>query len=280
MIQEIFQGFCMALADSVPGVSGGSIAFIMGFYKKFITSLNHPFENRHFLIQLGIGWVIGMTCSVFILSSVFETHIYAISSLFLGFICFAILLLFLQNKTLLNKNKKALIFMILSILLVVGISYLNTKNHAIVDLTKLSPPTMIYIFLSGAIAISAMVLPGLSGSTLLLILGLYLPIIQEIKNILTFDFSNILALLIFGAGVLFGIVFFVRFVKICLVRFYVQTLYAIIGLMIGSLYAIILGPTTLKMPQSAMNLETFQIVFFLTGSILVILLEIYRRKTK
>lgn len=280
MIQKLFQGFCMALADSVPGVSGGSIAFIMGFYKKFITALNHPFENIHFLIQLGLGWIIGMACSVFILSSIFETHIYAISSLFLGFICFAILLLIVQNKNLLQKNKKSMLFMILGILLVVWIAYLNTKHHTVIDLTRLSPPTMIYIFLSGAIAISAMVLPGLSGSTLLLIFGLYLPIIQGVKSILTLHFSSLFGLLIFGTGVLFGIVFFIRFVKICLDTFYTQTLYAIIGLMIGSLYAIVLGPTTLKVAQPAMNLETFQILFFLIGSILVVLLEVYRRKTK
>ena len=93
-----FRGFCMALADSVPGVSGGTIAFILGFYDKFVTSLNNIiFGNKKekkeavfFLIKLGIGWIIGMLIATLVLTSLFEKHIYAISSLFLGFIIFSI----------------------------------------------------------------------------------------------------------------------------------------------------------------------------------------------
>ena len=81
----------MALADSVPGVSGGTIAFILGFYDDFINSLNtlvskDPWEEKKkaliFLIKLGFGWVVGLGLSVVFLSSIFNDHIYAISSLF------------------------------------------------------------------------------------------------------------------------------------------------------------------------------------------------------
>ena len=94
MIKEAIGGFCMALADSVPGVSGGTVAFIMGFYDQFIGSVHDlafgKMEDKKkaiaYLIKLGIGWIIGMGLAVVILSALFESHIYVVSSLFIGFI--------------------------------------------------------------------------------------------------------------------------------------------------------------------------------------------------
>lgn len=115
-----FRGFCMALADSVPGVSGGTIAFILGFYDKFVTSLNNIiFGNKKekkeavfFLIKLGIGWIIGMLIATLVLTSLFEKHIYAISSLFLGFIIFSIPFIIKEEKNCLKNNHKNIMFLI------------------------------------------------------------------------------------------------------------------------------------------------------------------------
>ena len=82
-VLNMFNGFCMALADSVPGVSGGTIAFLLGFYDKFINSLDDLFRGNMkakknaliFLIKLGIGWVIGFLASATILSGLFTTKI-------------------------------------------------------------------------------------------------------------------------------------------------------------------------------------------------------------
>jgi Predicted membrane protein len=97
-IIQFIRGFCMALADSVPGVSGGTVAFLLGFYDQFIDSIDDLITGNmekkktafFFLIKLGIGWVTGMVLAILILANVFESHIYAISSLFIGFIIFAI----------------------------------------------------------------------------------------------------------------------------------------------------------------------------------------------
>ena len=104
-IVNILHGFCMALADSVPGISGGTVAFILGFYDEFINSVNSLISKGHnkkkaikFLIKLGIGWAIGMSISSVILSSLFEKHIYSVSSLFIGFIVFAIPLIVRDEK--------------------------------------------------------------------------------------------------------------------------------------------------------------------------------------
>lgn len=264
----------MALADSVPGVSGGTVAFLLGFYDEFINSLNYLIkgckEERikaiKFLIKLLIGWVVGMALAVSILANVFDQGIYKISSLFLGLVITSIPIMIMEEKKNL-KNKKNMLFMIPGILLVVVLSIIKVTKG--LDLQNLNLGMIIYIMISGMLAISAMVLPGISGSTLLLSFGLYIPIITAIKNLLHFDFSGFSLLLIFGIGVLLGIFVSIRGIKKVLEKYRSQTLYVIIGMMIGSLYAIIVGPTTLKVPKEAMNFHNFSIIYFLIGILIV-----------
>lgn len=277
-----FRGFCMALADSVPGVSGGTIAFILGFYDKFVTSLNNIiFGNRKekkealfFLIKLGIGWILGMIIATLVLTSLFEKQIYAVSSLFLGFIIFSIPLIIKEEKSCLKGKYKNIIFLILGIIIVSLITYFNpvSKGEGI-NITNLNFGLVIYIFICAMIAISAMVLPGISGSTLLLIFGLYMPIMSAIKNFIHLDFSYFKVLFIFGLGVLTGIILVIKLIKAALEKYRSQTVYMIIGLMIGSLYAIVMGPTTLEVSKSAMNLSNFNIIWFIVGGIIIFVLE-------
>ena len=281
LIMNFIQGFCMALADSVPGVSGGTIAFVLGFYDKFIGSLDNLFRGNleekksalKFLIKLGIGWVIGFGIAATILANLFNTQIYAMSSLFIGFIIFAIPLVIYEEKDALKSNYKNIIFAILGIALVVAITLLTSSNGQAVDINNLNIGTIIYVFIAAAIAISAMVLPGISGSTLLLIFGLYIPIMGAIKEFLHFNFSYLPILIIFGLGIIAGIVFFVRLIKKCLENYRGAAIYAIIGMMIGSLYSIIQGPTTLSEPQAAMTFGTFNILFFIIGILILVALQ-------
>lgn len=273
-----FRGFCMALADSVPGVSGGTIAFVLGFYDRFIKSLNDIiFGNKKermeaigFLIKLGIGWVIGMILATLILTSLFENHIYAVSSVFLGFIAFSIPFIIKEEKKCLKGEYKNIVFSIIGILIVFLISYFNPASGGSgVNIGSLSLGLGIYIFLVAMIAISAMVLPGISGSTLLLIFGLYIPIMNAIKEFLHFNFKYVPALFIFGFGVISGIILIIRLIKMALEKHRSKTVYLIIGLMIGSLYAIVMGPTTLESAKDPLSLSTFSIVFFLLGCFII-----------
>ena len=287
IIMRFVQGFFMAAADSVPGVSGGTIAFLLGFYDEFINALDDLFKGKLsekkkallFLIKIGIGWVAGFVICALLLVKLFDKKIYGLSSLFLGFIIFAIPLVIIEEKEVLKGKYKNIIFSILGMALVVGISLLNTKS-GLVDvgnITHLTIPLAIYIFLTGAIAITAMVLPGISGSTLLLIFGLYMPIMTAVKKVLSFNFSYALPLLIFLAGILVGIVTFVRLIKKSLVKYRSQTIYTIIGMMLGSLYAIVQGPTTLKVPQPAMTFSTFSIVWFIIGALIIFGLQLFKK---
>ena len=277
------RGFFMALADSVPGVSGGTIAFILGFYDKFINSLDDLVygdkEKKKtaiiFLVKLAIGWIIGFIIATLVLSSLFEKQIYKISSVFMGFIIFSIPLIIKDEKDSLKGKYKNLIFTLIGIIIVSLITYFNPMSGQgnVVDISNLNVGLCIYIFIAAMIAISAMVLPGISGSTLLLIFGLYIPIISAIKEFLHFNLSVIPVLFIFGLGIIAGIILVIRLIKICLKKYRSQTMYCIIGLMIGSLYAIIMGATTLEVPQPPMNFETFSIIYFVIGGIIIIGLE-------
>lgn len=280
-VLNMFNGFCMALADSVPGVSGGTIAFLLGFYDKFINSLDDLFRGNMkakknaliFLIKLGIGWVIGFLASATILSGLFTTKIYAMSSLFIGFIIAAIPLIVKQELDSFKGKYKNIVFAIFGLLLVVGITLLSGNSLFDVNLAKPDIFTYLYILVSASIAITAMVLPGISGSTLLLVFGLYIPIMNAIKELLSFNFSVLPVLIVFGIGILFGIVFFVKLLRIGLKKFRSQICYTIIGMMVGSLFSIVMGPTTLEEPMQMLTFKSFDILFFLIGIIIIVSLE-------
>lgn len=292
MLMRMIQGFLMALADSVPGVSGGTVAFILGFYEKFIGSLNDIMatskEKRKeaivFLIQLGIGWAGGMVLAMLFITAVFEKNIYAISSLFIGFILFAIPIIVKQEKDCLKHNYIYLVFTILGSILVVGITFFSGSslfsNGVDLSFGKFSPLTGVLIFVAGLIAISAMVLPGISGSTILMILGLYVPITMAIKDVLHLKFEYIPALVLFGLGVICGALSIVKLVKKLMERFRSQTVYCVLGLMIGSIYSICMGPTTLDVPEPPLGFKEFKILFFLLGGVIIFGLEAMKNKVE
>ena len=274
MIKEGVSGFCMALADSVPGVSGGTIAFIMGFYDQFIGSIHNLVfgdmkkkkEAFRYLVRLGIGWVLGMGIAAVLLSSLFQSHIYVVSSVFIGFIAGSIPVVIREESESFRKLQKGFLFLCIGIFLVVMITWLNGKiGMSSVNLGSISLPLAIKLFFVGMIAISAMFLPGISGSTLLLIFGMYIPVINGVKSLLSMDFSCFPSLVIFGFGVLTGAVTVVRIIQVCLERFRIQTMYMILGMMVGSFYAIIMGPTTLETAQPALSFQNFNIIAAVIG---------------
>ena len=161
-----------------------------------------------FLIKLGIGWVIGFGASVMVLSSLFQAHIYEISSVFLGLTLFAIPLVVKEEWDSIHGKAGCLIFTLAGTVLVFCISYFNTSNRdgISVNFEHLTVGLGLYLFFAAMVAITAMVLPGISGSTLLLIFGLYVPVINAIHEFMHLNFSYFPVLVIFGLGVLTGII--------------------------------------------------------------------------
>ena len=280
LIVNSVRGFCMALADSVPGVSGGTVAFLLGFYDRFIGSLDDLFHGARaarfaavrFLLKLGAGWAIGFGLSALVLTSFFDTHIYEVSSLFMGFIVFAIPIVVREELDALRKRLPYLAFAVVGVAFVVAVTLLSPVSGEGIDVAakSLDLGLVAYVFLAA--------MPGISGSTLLLIFGLYVPIMGAVRATMGLDLSYLPILMVFAAGIACGMLLFVRLIRMCLERFRSQTIYAIIGMMLGSLFSITQGPLTLSEPQPAMSLDTFSIVFFLIGGAVVGGLQLLRSR--
>lgn len=281
-----FHGFCMALADSVPGVSGGTIAFILGFYDRFLDALHQLFGTDkdarraavRYLLQLGLGWVVGMVASVAALAELFASQVYFMSSLFLGLTLASFPFVIRAERRVLHGQVRNCPFALFGLLLVVLLTLLRTNAAGVTIRFAGAPVWMLgYIFVSGAVAITAMVLPGISGSTLLLIAGVYLPAIGAIKAFLGLDLSVMPGLIALGLGVIAGIGLSIHAIRAALRKYRSQMVWLILGLMAGSLYAIVMGPAGLDAPQPPVSLQSFDWLGFILGICLLLGLEALRR---
>lgn len=214
MILTAFHGFCMALADSVPGVSGGTLASIPFIAAAERTALKR-LRSAPFAL-LGMAVVAGLT-------------------------------------------------------LLRGSSALGSVSFAL-----LSPLSLLYIFLSSAVAITAMVLPGISGSSILLIAGVYLPAIQAVRSFLHMELSVLPGLFVLGFGVLAGVALSIHAIRTALHKYRSEMVWLILGLMLGSLYAIVYGAVNLTVPLPPMSLVTFDAPAFLLGVAILLGLELLR----
>ena len=229
------KGSAMGLADLIPGISGGTVALILGIYKKFINSLKSinfqslkllfAFNFKELNKQLNLVFLIplfsGIIFSVLVFSSLifffleeFPIYLY---SIFFGLIFF--FSLYLIKKTPSNILSKTVL-----ILIGLGIGYtLSILNPFYISDTYMS------IYLSGLIATSAMLLPGISGSYVLVLLGKYKIVLEALNN---FNFD---ILIFFLLGSISGILFFSRFISLLLSYYYNATILILSGLMIGAL---------------------------------------------
>ena len=284
---DVLRGICMSIADSVPGVSGGTIAFLLGFYEKFVTSVNDfllgPLEKKiaslPFLIKLGCGWAGGFVVCAMLLSEHFDVYIYELSSLFLGLTLLAIPIVIVEEKEALKGKYHWILFTILGAALVPLMVHLNS-SFGTVDLTALNLSLGLLLFAAGALAVSVMIIPGISGSTLLLIFGLYVPLISAVSSVVHLEFEYLPALCIFGIGAVFGLALCTKIIRVCYAKFRPQLMYLVVGLLIGSLYAISKGAETLSEPLPALGFETFSIVFFILGILIMVLLHWLKRRAE
>lgn len=287
MIITMINGMAMALADSVPGVSGGTIAFIMGFYERFLGAIHNLFRKDSgkrkeafiYLIKFGLGWCIGLGSSVLVLSKVFESNVYFMSSLFLGLTTAAIPFIAHEEWSVMKGKYKNLIFTIIGLALVVGLTMFreNVDGIGAIHFNDLGVIQFIYLAFSGMLAISAMLLPGVSGSTILLILGVYVPTINSLNAILNLHFEYLPGVLALIAGIFIGVIFASKYIRMGFRKFRSQMLYFIMGLLLGSLYAITMGPTTLEIPKSPLSLDEFSILAFFIGILILVGLEWMKR---
>ncbi|WP_207798150.1 DUF368 domain-containing protein [Bermanella marisrubri] len=235
MLGHFFRGMAMGAADVVPGVSGGTIALLTGIYERLINAIkSFGLDTLKVLKQQGIkaAWqqfdgtflavlLAGMITSILGLAQVIHyllnTFPVFIWSLFFGLVLASAVYVLLQVQW---RTPPRLILLVLGIVFAAGISLMTpTPSQA-------SP---ILFFFSGAIAISAMILPGISGSFILLLIGMYGLVISAVKQ---FD-VGIMA--VFALGCLVGIMLFSRFLSWLLARFHDATMVVLSGFMLGAL---------------------------------------------
>lgn len=270
----------MAIADSVPGVSGGTIAYILKRYELLFEHINNILnrnfnkETLTFLGKLAIGWIIGFVSAIFVITSIFESHIYQISSLFLGFIIVSILIVFRQERSILNFNLKHTLITIAGTLAVIILVLFQNAQIISFSSESITLTTYIYLFITGAVAISAMLLPGISGSAVLMIFGVYFLIIDSIKEFLTLNFSVFPILLVFGLGIITGAIFATKTINNLFKKHRSSMIHLILGLLVGSIFAIINGPTSIEGQSLApLSFSNGSFIFFLIGIGLLAALE-------
>lgn len=284
MILNAIHGFCMALADSVPGVSGGTVAYVLGFYERFINSmrtvlsadsLSDKKKPFFYLCNLAVGWVIGMGMSIIALSALFEKNIYMMSSVFMGLTLAALPFIIRSEKACLKGRYVNLIWTAVGAAIVIVLTVFRGQSMDMgqINLSELNPGMMIYLVISGAVAITAMVLPGISGSTILLIMGVYLPIITALREITRGNLQVLPAVICVAVGIVLGMAVAVRAIRAAFRHFRTQVVYLIIGLLIGSFVAIAYGPTTVGGGLKPLSMETLEVTGVIIGIVILCGLE-------
>lgn len=278
-------GFLMSFADSIPGISGGTIAYILGLYDTLISSVytliskNGNADKKQalmFVIRLLTGWLLGFAISIILIAKLINSHIYEVSSMFLGFIIISIPFIVRSEIKVLKKHKKDFYFILLGLAFVLSITLFNPAQTNSIEPSNLQ--TYLYFFFVGAIAVSALLLPGISGSTLLLIFGVYFTVINALHEIIKFNFEQLPIIFSFGLGMLLGIYIAIKVIHNAFLKHPGKITYLIIGLMIGSIFAIIKGPTTLEIPLPPLDFSTFSVLFFAFGIGLIYSLELIKKK--
>ena len=279
-------GSLMAIADSVPGISGGTVAYVLGKYDDFVGSVasisgkdkNERKKALEFLIKLGVGWIAGFVFAIMIIASLINEKPYELISLFLGFIIISIPFIVKQEGILSHIKLSHIILCLIGIILVIVVTSFTSTA---IDLSaSKSLLNYFYIFIVGILVLSCMLLPGISGSTFLLIFGIYMPIVVALKEIMKFNFAGLDIVMAFGFGALVGLFGFSKLVKYLLKKYRHKVVYFGVGLMIGSIYAVVMGPTTLADEATKVNLgleplnfDNFKIIWFLVGGAIIVSLE-------
>lgn len=253
MLKNICKGMLIGIANIIPGVSGGTMAVSMGIYDKLIRCISHPFKdlknNLLFLFPIALGMGIAIIASAFGIDYLFETFPLQTNLLFSGLILGSLPAIYGKVKKItlrLGHILAAVIFFAI----VVGMAVLNGTGGRYVQL-ETNVTGMTLLFFVGIVASATMVIPGVSGSMMLLLLGYYNPVLDTIKAffmaVLDFDLvtllETVLILAPFGIGVLVGMVVIAKVIEIVFERFPSYAYWAIIGLLLGSPIAILMVGT-------------------------------------
>ena len=277
-LRIFFCGILMGIADAIPGISGGTIALLLGIYEELIGSISNfninLFRNLkkkgikycwnkingNFLLSLISGVLLSLVSFVKIFSILIERYPLFIWSFFLGLI---LATLFVINRNIKKWDIANFILIFIFAFLTILLSIINPSISENINL--------FYILICGIIASSAMILPGISGSLILVILGVYTLIINALNNL---EYNIILVFLI---GCLIGIINFSKIIKWLFHNFRDYTFSIMLGLVIGSIYTV--WPWRKSLTDEVTNEYIFlSVVITILGFAVIYALEKISRK--
>ncbi len=280
-IKLFFKGILMGIADTVPGVSGGTIALLVGIYEELINTIskisfgllidlkNKGFKqfwkkiNGNFLIVLVSGISLGLLSSAIIFTELYINYPLYVWSFFLGLILSTI---YLISKLIGKLNLVNVLF--------IFISCISTFCLTLFPEFVANDVKLYYIIICGIIAASAMILPGISGSLILMILGVHQFILDSLKNL------DILIISAFGVGAIIGLLAFSKIIKYLFDNYRNITYSIMLGLIIGSLAIVKKEIDELITTNLDYNDIFNSIILVLLGFSIILILEKINTKNK
>ena len=277
----IFKGFFMGMANIVPGVSGGTMALIVGIYEDFINAISHFFKNFKKNILFLVPVFVGMGLSILVLSKAidysYQKYPLVVTLFFMGLVIGGIPLIFNNIKKCSDKDKNInpfLTFFTFFFVLFFAMApvLFNLDNN--VDFSNLTINGYIILFFVGIIASATMVIPGISGSLVLMLLGYYYPVISTIKDITNFDNlgTNVAILGTLGLGIVVGIVLISKAIEYLFNHHQKSTYYAVLGFIVASVVAI---PVSTIINVSNFNFNVLELIIGIIMLILGITISYY-----
>ena len=277
-IFSVLKGAVMGIANIIPGVSGGTMAVSMGIYDDIISSITHLFKQFRKSVFTLLPYFIGMALSLagltYAITYALENYSLQTNFLFIGLILGGLPMMLGRL-----KGKKigisAGVAFVLAFAAIIGLQLLGEGSG---DVTlKVTAVEVIKLFVIGVIASATMVVPGVSGSMILMVLGYYNPILEQIKVFLgglkAFDMDimihSAMILVPFGIGVLIGIFVIAKIIEFLLKNYEVITFSAILGLIVASPFAIFMQTT---IPKLGFGNVSISIVTFIVGFVIALFL--------
>lgn len=236
ILKNFFKGVAISISQLVPGVSGGTIAMILGIYDKLLHAVNNitkDFKNQYkILLEVGIGAVVGIFAFSRIVKILFENYPIQVGYLFIGVILGGAPLMF-RKATLKGFNKTSIIYLLIGLIVVLMMK--TPDNDASSIITNLNLLNFVWLFIGGFVVAVALILPGISGSFMLYVLGLYNTVITAVV-----DF-NIPVLIPIAIGGIIGTLATSKIIEMLLLKFPEQTYILIFGFILGSVFSVFPG---------------------------------------
>ncbi len=235
-IINVLKGVVIGIANAIPGVSGGTMMVIMKVFDRLMgavtLNLKKLKENFVFLLTIIIGMGIGVILSAKVLTVCFENFYVQTQFFFMGVVLGSLPMIYRVATEKEKFSVRHIIPFLIGVGTIIGVTVVSMSIGANSVRTSLDVGTFFYLAVICVVAAAAMIMPGLSGSLVLLILGGYQTVIQAV------DEMNIPILIPAAIGIIIGVVLCAKLITVCLKKWFRGTYAVILGLICGSFYAI------------------------------------------